>query len=60
MTGKLINLDDHRPKVYETMRCLFCNLVHTALHPQSGPRTYFPCPGCDEVASVPEWRWGMQ
>ena len=37
------------------MRCLFCGLVHVLRH-VTGTRTrYYPCPGCDETASVPEW-----
>ncbi len=53
--AKVLYLDDFRPRVTETMRCLFCGMVHVLRH-VTGTRThYFPCPGCDETASVPEW-----
>lgn len=53
--GQVLVLDEFRPKVTETMRCLFCGEEHILRH-VTGTRTrYFPCPGCDEIASVPEW-----
>ena len=53
--GKILVLDDYRPRVTEQMHCLFCGLTHVSQHlANRGPR-YFECPGCDEVASVPEW-----
>jgi hypothetical protein len=53
--GQVLKLDDFRPVVTESMRCLFCGVEHTLRH-VTGTRTrYFPCPGCDETASVPEW-----
>jgi len=48
-------LDDFRPRVTEQMQCLFCGLAHVSRHPASRRARYFECPGCDEVASVPEW-----
>jgi hypothetical protein len=53
--GKLLYLDDFRPVTTEHMRCLFCGVVHVLKHVTGTRNTYFPCPGCDETASVPEW-----
>ncbi len=54
--AKVLYLDDFRPTVTETMRCLFCGLTHVLRHLVQGRSRYFECPGCDETASVPEWR----
>jgi hypothetical protein len=54
--SKIVNLDDYRPRVTETMHCLFCRTVHAQHHVVDRRRTYFPCPGCDETASIPEWK----
>jgi ferredoxin-like protein FixX len=52
--GQVLNLDDFRPIVTDTMHCLFCGTVHVLKH-AAGKRTrYYPCPGCDEVTCVPE------
>jgi hypothetical protein len=48
-------LDDFRPRVTEYMLCLFCGHTHLLKHVQERRPTYYPCPGCDETASVPEW-----
>ena len=53
--AQILYLDDFRPEVTETMRCLFCGMVHVQRHIAGTRRQYFPCPGCDETASVPEW-----
>jgi hypothetical protein len=53
--GQLVYLDDFRPVTTEHMRCLFCGVVHVLKHVTGTRNTYFPCPGCDETASVPEW-----
>jgi predicted RNA-binding Zn-ribbon protein involved in translation (DUF1610 family) len=37
------------------MRCLFCGTVHILRHVVTRQTQYFPCPGCDETTSVPEW-----
>jgi len=56
IVAKILYLDDFRPRVTETMRCLFCGMVHVLCHIVTGTRPrYYPCPGCDETASVPEW-----
>lgn len=52
--AKVLYLDDFRPSVTESMRCLFCGLVHVLRHVTGTQARYFPCPGCDETASVPE------
>jgi hypothetical protein len=54
--SNIVNLDDYRPRVTETMHCLFCRTVHAQHHIVDSRRTYFPCPGCDETASIPEWK----
>jgi transcription elongation factor Elf1 len=59
-SSNVINLDDRRPKVHEHMECLFCGTRHVMVHAVSHHLRYFPCPGCDEVASVPEWRVNLQ
>lgn len=53
--AKIFYLDDYRPRVTETMHCLFCRTSHVQRHVVDRSRQYFPCPGCDETASVPEW-----
>ncbi|MEJ0100635.1 MAG: hypothetical protein WDO12_13305 [Pseudomonadota bacterium] len=53
--SNLLFLDDFRPVVTESMRCLFCGTVHVSRHVTGTKAHYFPCPGCDETASVPEW-----
>jgi hypothetical protein len=53
--AKLLYLDDFRPCITESMRCLFCGLVHVLRHVTGSRARYHPCPGCDEIASVPEW-----
>lgn len=50
----VVHLDDYRPRITETMRCLFCGLAHVLRHRVDRPEQYFTCPGCDETASVPE------
>lgn len=55
MTGNnVVKLDDFRPQVTELMHCLFCGMTHMLRHIVHGSQRYFSCPGCDEVASVPE------
>jgi hypothetical protein len=54
--GKVLFIDDFRPRITETMRCLFCGMVHVLRHVTGTRNSYFPCPGCDETASIPEWR----
>jgi hypothetical protein len=51
----VVNLDDYRPRVTETMHCLFCGVTHVLRHLVLNHQKYFKCPGCDETASVPEW-----
>lgn len=58
--GKLLYLDDFRPVITETMRCLFCGMVHVLRHVKGTRTRYFPCPGCDETASVPAWSIEMR
>jgi hypothetical protein len=53
--GKVLYLDDYRPTATESMRCLFCGTVHILRHVVGKRTDYFPCPGCDETTSVPEW-----
>jgi hypothetical protein len=53
--GTIFYLDDVRPVVTEAMLCLFCGQVHVLRHVTGTRTNYFPCPGCDETASVPEW-----
>jgi hypothetical protein len=53
--GQLLYLDDFRPTVADSMRCLFCGTVHILRHVKNSRSSYFPCPGCDETSSVPEW-----
>ena len=53
--SNVLILDDYRPRVTETMRCLFCGLSHVLRHFVDTRQRYFCCPGCDETASVPEW-----
>jgi hypothetical protein len=53
--AKVLYLDDFRPKVTDSMRCLFCGTVHILRHVVTRQTQYFPCPGCDETTSVPEW-----
>ncbi len=53
--GTILFIDDFRPRTTETMRCLFCGMVHVLRHVTGTRNSYFPCPGCDETASVPEW-----
>jgi hypothetical protein len=52
--GQVLNLDDFRPTTTDTMYCLFCGTVHVLKHVVGTGTRYFPCPGCDEVTSVPE------
>lgn len=58
--GQVLQLDDFRPVVTESMRCLFCGEVHILKHITGTRARYFPCPGCDETASVPEWSLEMR
>jgi hypothetical protein len=53
--SNVLVLDDYRPRVTETMRCLFCGASHDLRHLVDSRQRYFCCPGCDETASVPEW-----
>jgi hypothetical protein len=53
--GQVLFLDDFRPTVKDSMRCLFCGTVHILQHVTGKRIDYFPCPGCDETSSVPEW-----
>ena len=55
MSAQVLDLDDYRPRVTEMMHCLFCRTIHVLRHVVSRQPRYFPCPGCDETASVPEW-----
>lgn len=57
--AKIVNLDDYRPRVTETMHCLFCRTVHVQRHIVDRRKRYFACPGCDETASIPEWKLGV-
>jgi hypothetical protein len=57
VTGKLINLDDHRRYVVETMVCLFCRHEHDLRHIADLKVNYWPCPQCDERASIAKWLW---
>ncbi len=51
--GKILFIDDFRPRITETMRCLFCgDGARFAAHVTGTRNHYFPCPGCDETASV--------
>jgi transposase len=56
----VVQLDDYRPRVTESMRCLCCGLTHVLRHLQDRRQQYFACPGCDETASVPEWSLYMR
>lgn len=56
MTAAIIPLDSKRPNVYESMVCLWCWSERYEVHRDLGPRAYYPCPNCDETASVPAWR----
>ena len=56
----VVYLDDFRPRVTESMRCLFCGVTHVLHHLVVKPQQYFKCPGCDETASVPEWSLYMR
>ncbi len=50
----VIDLDSHRPKVFEQMVCVFCGTEHLLRHTVASHLKYHgPCPGCDETASVP-------
>jgi transposase-like protein len=55
MEARVLYLDDYRPRVTEKMHCLFCRTRHVQKHLIDKRQRYFPCPGCDETASVPEW-----
>lgn len=57
MTAQLINLDDHRPRITEDMLCLFCRTEHTLRHIVDDRVNYWPCPNCDERASLPKYLW---
>ena len=52
--SNVVNLDDFRPQITESMHCLFCGMTHVLRHIVHNSRRYFSCPGCDEIASVPE------
>lgn len=53
-SATVIELDAYRPKVIEQMICMFCGTGHLLRHTVSSHLRYHgPCPGCDEVASVP-------
>jgi hypothetical protein len=54
MTAEVLFLDDFRPRVTESMHCLFCRTTHVLRHIVDPKQRYFSCPGCDEVASIPE------
>jgi hypothetical protein len=52
----VVFLDDYRPRTLELLRCLFCWRQHTARIRCDQMMSYHPCPGCDEIVSVPQWR----
>lgn len=55
MSARLVVLDEHRPRTFETMHCLWCHTEHELIHIRA--ERYFACPGCDEEASIPLWKW---
>jgi hypothetical protein len=52
--AQVLHLDDFRPTVTDTMHCLFCGTIHQLKHVAGTKTRYYPCPGCDEITSVPE------
>lgn len=54
MSQKIVSLDSRRPKKYVTLKCTFCAHVHAAVVTITSRRQqFYPCPNCDETASVP-------
>ena len=54
MSAEILVLDDYRPRVTESMLCLFCRTTHVLRHIVDTRQRYFACPACDEIASIPE------
>jgi hypothetical protein len=53
--ANVLQLDAFRPRLTETLCCLFCG--HVERRNVIAGQRYYDCRKCDETASIPDWQW---
>jgi hypothetical protein len=54
--AEVVDLDDHRPRVLASVKCLWCLHRHISVHPESlhdNPKPLLECPNCHKMTPPP-------